>query len=245
MTTTTIDGEKEIVIPLDEEQPVCETKEEDISTQDKESGGTHLRLSENKQNTENIGIKKNTIEKKPITKLTDEDRDIIIANAKAGIDQPYYNVKFNTRGKAIITKKKDPQRSVTQRARDQISVANKGYAQQPIQESRVYYTDNQLLFEHIIDLNARIDKLVHKHKKLKRRYQTLQDDLYVEDTDASTPVHQENVKDDRISTLREGELSDAPPNVPLDASPSANSKPHIRSIKSNAAHGWRSQIAYL
>lgn len=31
--TTTNNGEKEIIISLDEEQPVCETKEEEINTQ--------------------------------------------------------------------------------------------------------------------------------------------------------------------------------------------------------------------
>ena len=51
------------------------------------------------------------------------------------------------------------------------------------QEQKVYYTNDQLLIEHIIELNSKVGRLMNKHKKLKRKYQTLCTDLYVDEQD--------------------------------------------------------------
>ena len=46
-------------------------------------------------NEDNILNKAETkfVERKQVSSLTEEERNLIIANAKAGIDQPYYEVK--------------------------------------------------------------------------------------------------------------------------------------------------------
>jgi len=47
-----------------------------------------------------------------------------------------------------------------------------------------YLTDNQLLFEHIINLETQYSKLSQKHKKLKKRYNELEGYLYANDSDS-------------------------------------------------------------
>lgn len=54
------------------------------------------------------------------------------------------------------------------------TVAQRVIKQAPPQvNSPAYYTDNQLLFEHIIELTSKIEKLTAKHKKLKHKYNDL------------------------------------------------------------------------
>ena len=176
------------------------------------------------------------IEKKPITKLTEDERAFIIANAKAGVDQPYFNVKFFKNGKAQITKKKETPQTVSSKITTQMPI--------PKDESKVFYTDNQLLFEHIIELNAKVEKLMHKQKKLKRRYQTLQDDIYVDDSEDAQPLaSQESASQPTIPQEKnsQNENISEPEVVPQTPSQNVNIKRNVRSVK----NGWRSQIAFL
>ena len=75
-------------------------------------------------------------------------------------------------GKYRIIRKKEPKQTVSQKV-------VKEQPPPPKTEKKVYYSDNQLLFEHIIELNAKVEKLMSKHKKLKKRYQSLQNDIYI------------------------------------------------------------------
>ena len=135
--------------------------------------------------TESAGDKAESLNKfvtkKCLKDLTDEEKATIISNAKRGIDQPYYDIKTLKNGSTrIIFKKK-----TTTTAQKVISSSD------PIKsdrDQRAYYTDNQLLFEHIIELNTKMDRLMNKHKKLKRRYESLQRDLYVDDDEVGDAV---------------------------------------------------------
>ena len=117
-----------------------------------------------------------TIEPKHIANLTDDERATIIASVRNGVEQPYYDVKFYKNGNTRIIKRKIKKASTAEQ------IINS----QPLPsatEAKRYYTDNQLLFEHIIELNSRIDKLTAKHKKLKNKYNTIRNDLYADDED--------------------------------------------------------------
>ena len=54
-----------------------------------------------------------TIESKNVNELTDDERAIIIANAKNGVNQLYYDVKFFRNGKHRIIRKKQPTLTVS------------------------------------------------------------------------------------------------------------------------------------
>jgi len=124
-----------------------------------------------------------SVQCKPVNELTDEERQIVINNARAGIDQPYFDVRFFKNGKTRIVKKKTKQPTVSERVINESTAPTK----------KVYYSDNQLLMEHIIDLNSKFDRLLTKHKKLKRKYYNLRDDIYVDDDNVTQtqPVSQE------------------------------------------------------
>ena len=179
------------------------------------------------------------VEKKSINSLSEDERALIIANAKNGVDQPYFNVKFFKNGKTQITKKKETPQTVSKKITSQKTPPKKEsqvYAQ-ALSRPAVYYTDNQLLFEHIIELNAKVDRLTQKHKKLKRRYQTLQDDLYIDsETEFTTgndseEIHQEEPKQE-VQSLKEPQQEVQPLKVPTRS---------VRSVK----NGWRSQVAFI
>ena len=55
------------------------------------------------------------VEKKSINSLSEDERAHIIANAKAEVDQPYFNVKFFKKGKTTITKKKETPQTVSKK----------------------------------------------------------------------------------------------------------------------------------
>ena len=223
--------EKEIVIDLQEEAPEEKTSE---NNNENNNENTSINEATTEKTTEEKLNK--FIEKKPIAKLTEDERAFIIANAKAGVDQPYFNVKFFKNGKAQITKKKETPQTVSSKITTQMPP--------PKKEQQVYYTDNQLLFEHIIELNAKVEKLMHKQKKLKRRYQTLQDDIYVDDSE-ETP---QNIPQEKISQnsspSSEPEVVSQPPLAEQGSATqpqNVNIKRNVRSVK----NGWRSQIAFL
>ena len=147
---------EEIVLDLNEDKKEDVKKEEDIKPEPK------------------------IIPAKRIDELTDEERKILIENERAGIKNPYYNVKLFKNGNVRICKAKKPTLS-------QQVISNNG--EREIRNTsgnngKVYMTDSQLMWEHIFELENKYNTLYTKHKKLKAKY----NDLYIEDEDL--PVRQ-------------------------------------------------------
>lgn len=85
-------------------------------------------------------------------------------------------------------------------------------------------------------MNAKVDRLMQKHKKLKRRYQTLQDDLYVDSEDISQTEPQ------KLPLQQEPQQE---VQQPLATQESATQpKVTTRSVRS-VKNGGRSQITFL
>lgn len=167
----------------------------------------------------------NFIPKKPVADLTDADKATIIANYQNGVNQPFYEVKQFKNGKYRILKKKESQPTVAQK------VVNNSPVEKA--EKKAYYTDNQLLFEHIIELNAKVDRLMTKHKKLKRKYQAMQNDIYVEDAEDESCEVGTNV------SQNETKIEQTEPDV-------LPTKPTYQAVYPQAVKkGWRSQITFL
>ena len=112
---------------------------------------------------------------KRIDELTDEERKILIDNERAGIKNPYYNVKLFKNGNVRICKAKKPtlsQQVISNNGEREIRNTNGN-------NGKVYMTDSQLMWEHIFELENKYNTLYTKHKKLKAKY----NDLYIEDDD--------------------------------------------------------------
>ena len=142
-----------------------------------------LDLNENINEDKKEGVKEEEVKKpepkiipaKRIDELTDEERKILIDNERAGIKNPYYNVKLFKNGNVRICKAKKPTLS-------QQVISNNG--EREIRNTsgnngKVYMTDSQLMWEHIFELENKYNTLYTKHKKLKAKY----NDLYIEDDD--------------------------------------------------------------
>jgi len=165
---------------------------------------------------------------KPVNELTDEERQIIINNAKAGYDQPNFDVRFFKNGKTRIVKKKAKAPTVSQKV---ISST-----EQKPPEKKVFYSDNQLIMEHIIDLNSKYDRLMSKHKKLKRKYYNLREDIYVNDDDE--PVNEKVIRDnDNVEKQESSSTEQSPP--PQQPRPQYN--PYGNVIPRN----WRANLKYV
>ena len=218
-------------------------------------------LTESKPNsTENVAnetdSKKsnsfNTVEPKHIELLTDDERATIIASVRNGFEQPYYDVKFYKNGNHRIIKRKLKQSSTAQQIINSQPLP-------PATETKKYYTDNQLLFEHIIELNAKIDRLTAKHKKLKKKYNTIRNDIYADDEDImDSPLVKSG--EDNLTDAAENDISISRSDIKINESPNESSNKYDKSstqpsysastyampsmfnkVKSN----WRSQVKYL
>ena len=124
---------------------------------------------------EDIKPEPKIIPAKRIDELTDEERKILIENERAGIKNPYYNVKLFKNGNVRICKAKKPtlsQQVISNNGEREIKNTNGD-------NGKVYMTDSQLMWEHIFELENKYNTLYTKHKKLKAKY----NDLYIEDED--------------------------------------------------------------
>ena len=181
----------------------------------------------NKANNENDIKDKSTqpiIENKAVNELNDVERAVIVANAKNGVDMPFFDVKFFGNGKYRIVKKKPVKATISQKVIKNNPSNN---------DNKVYYTNDQLLMEHIIELNSKVDKLMTKHKKLKRKYQTLSADIYVDDNEETTNEQANNDKsnEDKNKTKTNEEPENKPQTITTK---------HIKQRSS-----WRNQLNYL
>ena len=156
------------------------------------------------------------VDRKNVNQLTNEERELIVNNAKEGIEQPNYDVMFFKNGNYRIIKKKQQRPSVSQKIIEKQTPT--------VSNTPSYYTDNQLLYEHIIELTARMERLTAKHKKLKNRYKELQQDIYLDEND-NEPVNknfdEENTNNEPVQPQQQ---------LPINHSRKAS---------------WRNQIAYL
>ena len=112
------------------------------------------------------------IPEKRIDELTDEDKKVLINNARSGIDNPYYTVKLFKNGNTRICKKK--KNSISKEA---VESNGERTIKNQNSDKKVYMTDNQLIWEHLFELENKYNTLYRKHKKLKSKY----NDLYIED----------------------------------------------------------------
>ena len=141
-----------------------------------------LDLNENKNEDKKDEVKEEVKKPEPkiipakrIDELTDEERKILIENERAGIKNPHYNVKLFKNGNVRICKAKKPtlsQQVISNNGEREIRNTNGN-------NGKVYMTDNQLMWEHIFELENKYNTLYTKHKKLKAKY----NDLYIEDED--------------------------------------------------------------
>jgi transcription initiation factor TFIID subunit TAF12 len=196
---------------------------------------------------------RSVIAAKPINELTDDERKTIIDNARAGIENPYYDVKLFKNGNTRICKKK--RKTMAQQLgspeglalRAPISPNGEVQASSRSGDQKVYMTDNQLLWQHVLDLQDKYHNLYRKHKKLKSRY----NDLYIEDEQPTTQqVLQEQPQEQQPqrptgSSLQRGEQPQQPQQQQQQQQPqqpNAYEGDGIPPMPNLIHGGWRSRL---
>ena len=182
---------------------------------------TSVDQEEVEVNEDNVDIK---IEKKPVKQLTKEERDFIITNAKNGIENEYFDVKILKNGNARIVAKKSKTPTVSQKV-----IKNNN-------EGKVYLSNDQLLMEHVMELQLQLTKLQGKHKKLKKKYYNLRNDIY-EDVDDSPVMNLVNEKHE------EPELNSKNIDQQMNNTEIKNTETKV--INQPIQRGWRSRVTYL
>ena len=142
--------------------------EQDDDTEEEES-----KPKSNKSPVKNSKPERLVISKKKVKDLSDAEREQLIKDAADGLENDYFEVKKCKNGSTRICLKKQ---STSQKV---IAEAAENQAIPTL--SKRYYTENQLLMEHIINLESSFNQLRSKHKKLKKRYNELETYLYADD----------------------------------------------------------------
>ena len=154
---------------MSEKQAEVEIEVENDDDEDNEEQTETKPAKKDNQQQQRINITK-----KKTKELTEAEKKQILEDARNGVENEFFQVKATKTGKPRI---------VVRRTTLSQQLLNEANETQPIQLPRRYMTDNQLLLEHVINLETSFNKLRSKHKKLKKRYNELEGYLYNDNDD--------------------------------------------------------------
>lgn len=131
------------------------------------------------------------LEYKNVGKLTDDEKNYLINLYKNGGEHDLYNVHFYRNGTSKITRKKQPPKyNTTKRLLEQEQLKHLRAKNEASTAPTGMMTTEQILMEHVIDLETKYATLYQKHKKLKKRTKEMQEDLYFDENDTHQPIQQ-------------------------------------------------------
>ena len=199
------------------------------------------RINETETNKENKNLNR-VITAKRVCDLSKEDENWLVENAKKGNSHEFFEVMLFKNGNHRIKLKNGNKRSV---------------AQKNIETKAGMMTNDQLLMEHVFDLEARLKVMEMKHKKLKKKYKGLKQDIYVDvdegeaENQVSTnqPEREETKKEEvrnevkkeevkKAENIYEQRMNEAQNEI---SSNSSNVPAYMR--RQQPLRGWRSRIS--
>ena len=160
-----------------------------------------------------------------VKNLTKAQRSKLIQDSEAGIENQYFKVQQMRNGTTRIVKRSNPLNNDAESAERDI---NNRYTGKRL-------TTEQLLLEHVLDLERKYEVMRQKHKKLKKRYNRLETDIYDSDDepiaaeDISRAVEPEPAVQENPVRVKEPETFPAEPIVTATFRP-RNGKPSWRSM---------------
>ena len=190
------------------------------------------RINETETNKENKNLNR-VITAKRVCDLSKEDEKWLVENAKKGNSHEFFEVMLFKNGNHRIKLKNGNKRSV---------------AQKNIETKAGMMTNDQLLMEHVFDLEARLKVMEMKHKKLKKKYKGLKQDIYVDvdegeaENQVSTnqPEREETKKEEvkKTEDIFEQRMNEAQNEISSNYS---NVPAYMR--RQQPLRGWRSRIS--
>ncbi len=160
-----------------------------------------------------------------VKNLTKAQRSKLIQDSEAGIENQYFKVQQMRNGTTRIVKRSNPLNNDAESAERDI---NNRYTGKRL-------TTEQLLLEHVLDLERKYEVMRQKHKRLKKRYNKLETDIYDSDDepiaaeDISRAVEPEPAVQENPVRVKEPETFPAEPIVTATFKP-RNGKPSWRSM---------------
>ena len=123
---------------------------------------------------------------KSVKKLSKNERQMLLDGLEKGTEDPYFKVIRMANGQTRITKRLVPLLNDVGQA---IKANGEKLEKKALKHSNgSRLTNEQLLMEHIFDLEAKFEAMRLKHKKLKRRYNELESAIYEDVDDGAKQV---------------------------------------------------------
>ena len=177
---------------------IAEDAEEELD--DAEVKGNEVEIDDNnverdevKDTVENVDDVLNNISSKSVKQLSKSERSRLISDFENGTENPYFKVMRMKNGSIRVTKRREPLLEDANKANES---ANQRIERKLINSSGKRLTNEQLLMEHIIDLETRYERMRMKHKKLKKRYNALENTIFEDDDElVNEPVVEDNVEE--------------------------------------------------
>ena len=176
-----------------------------------------------------------SIASKTVKKLSANERAKLIGDFEKGHDNPYFKVMRMKNGQIRISKRREPLCNDASSAPD----SAKQRIEQKLKKggSTKHLTNEQLLMEHIIDLETRYEQMRMKHKKLKKRYNALENTIYEDDDDVPQDITP------RLSTPETQQAEPEPEPVEQEPVEQAPAQP-VRRVRTTRS-SWRNYVGYM
>lgn len=158
-------------VPEDATMDVCDN---DNDNTDNDSITTNTSINAIDEPVEMHDVDDELIDK-PVRKLTKNEREKLMREYADGVDNKYYKVMKMKNGQMRITKRSNPLVDA--------DTAHETVSDKIDTRFGKRLTNDQLLLEHIIDLEKRYEVMRMKHKKLKKRYNKLEQDIFDDESD--------------------------------------------------------------
>ena len=165
-----------------------------------------------------------------VKNLTKAQRSKLIQDFEAGIENNYFKVQQMRNGTTRIVKRSNPL-NVSSNSE---SITEKYTGKR--------LTTEQLLLEHVLDLERKYEVMRQKHKRLKKRYNKLETDIYDSDDE---PIAAEDISMPVQSEPAAGNLQENPVRVKEPESFPAESIVTATFRPRNGKPSWRSMIARM
>jgi hypothetical protein len=169
----------------------------------------------------------NNISSKAVKQLSRDERSKLISDFENGVENQYFKVMKMKNGQIRITKRFNPLPTPDKAPEVINNKINKQY-------NNKLLTNEQLLLEHIFDLERKYEQMRLKHKKLKKRYNKLETDLFDDEPLDIKEITQETVN----------ETPNEPVNEPVNETPNERMISNVRTIKRGIRkQSWRDVIS--
>ena len=164
----------------------------DDEQQEEHVESTETDVTEGVETSDNNNIL-NNISSKAVKQLSRDERSKLISDFENGVENQYFKVMKMKNGQIRITKRFNPLPTPDKAPEVINNKINKQY-------NNKLLTNEQLLLEHIFDLERKYEQMRLKHKKLKKRYNKLENDIFDDSDDeldvreVTVPYNEEPVK---------------------------------------------------